>query len=112
MQHTHTPALPFEGHNSLWRAVKYLTLALAGLIAILEHSPALLVLVGIAFVLVLALTERARKLESGASRHSQDADSRLIGDGGSFPGARPEQEKRGPGKVSVLDGGCEKHRRS
>ena len=112
MQHITTPVLPFEGHHTVWRVVKYLSLMLAGLIAILEHSPALLILLAIAFALVLALTERARSCARGASLPPPAAASRLLGDGGSFPGAAPEEEVEQSMPASVLDGGSLEHHRS
>ena len=105
MQHIHTRDLPFEGHSTVWRAVKYLSLALAGLIAVFEHSPGLFIVLAIIFVMVLALTERTRKLQGVSSVNPQDSASRLLGDGGSFPGAEPEQEHQDSGAPRVLDGG-------
>jgi len=113
MQHTHTPTLLFGGHNTLWRTVKVLFLALAGLIAYFEHSPTFLVIVAVSIVLVIALTERIRKPVSEVSRNPQVSASRLIGDGGSFPGAKPEEEKKtASGTARVLDGGSLEHHRS
>ncbi|MGD2055279.1 MAG: hypothetical protein PVJ15_00620 [Gammaproteobacteria bacterium] len=105
MQHIHTPALHLEGHNTVWRAVKYLSLALAGLIAVIEHSPGLLIVVAIAFALVLALVERTRKLHSEPSLNTRAPAARLLGDGGCFPGAEPEKEHQASAPPSVLDGG-------
>jgi hypothetical protein len=107
MQHIDTPALNFEGHNTVWRAVKYLSLALAGLIAVFEHSPGLLIVLAIAFAMVLALSERTRKLHGVSSVNPQASASRLLGDGGCFPGAEPEpeQEHQATGASSVIDGG-------
>jgi hypothetical protein len=105
MQHIHTPALPFAAHNTVWRVVKYLSLALAGLIAVFEHSPGLLIVLAIALALVLALIERTRKLHSESSLNTQAPAARLLGDGGCFPGAEPEKEDRASAPPSVLDGG-------
>jgi hypothetical protein len=112
MQHIHTPTLQFEGHAVVWRTIKYLTLAAAGLVAILEHSPILLILLAIAFVLVMALNERINKLASGAYRNPADSGSRLLGDGGSFPGTGPEKEETISESARVLDGGSLEHHRS
>ena len=105
MQHIQTPALYFEGHRTVWRTVKFLTVALAGLIAVFEHSPGLLIILGIAFVMVLGLTERTRKLQGMSHLTAQDSTSRLLGDGGSFPGTEPEKEQPVSEAPSVLDGG-------
>ncbi|MCG6899386.1 MAG: hypothetical protein LJE75_05215 [Gammaproteobacteria bacterium] len=105
MQYFQTPALYFEGHRTVWRTVKFLTVALAGLLAVIEHSPGLLILLAIAFVMVLALTERIRKLQGMSHLTVQDSTSRLLGDGGSFPGAEPEEEQPVSEAPSVLDGG-------
>jgi hypothetical protein len=113
MQHIHTQDLYFEGHATLWRAVKYLSLLLAGLIAIFEHSPALLIVLAIAYVMVLALIERARNHDSASSLPPHNAASRLLGDGGCFPGAEPEEERAvSMTASSVLDGGSLEHHRS
>jgi hypothetical protein len=112
MQHIHTPALYFESHNTLWRAVTYLSLALAGLIAIFEHNPALLIVLAIAYVLILALIERARKHDSASSLHPHVSNSRLLGDGGCFPSAAPEAERAVSSPASVLDGGSLEHHRT
>lgn len=105
MQLIHTPTLPFDGHNTVWRIVKYLTIALAGLIAVFEHSPGFLIVLAIAVVMVLALAERTRKLQGVSHLAPQDATSRQLGDGGSFPGAEPEQEPQESEAPRVLDGG-------
>ena len=105
MQHIHTSDLPFEGHSTVWRAVKYLSLALAGLIAVLEHSPGLLIVLAIAAALVLAMTERTRKLHIGSSLNPRTPAARLLGDGGCFPGAEPEKEHQASQPPRVLDGG-------
>ena len=105
MQHIQTPALHFQGHSAVWRIVKYLSLALASLIAIFGHSPGLLVVLAIIFVMVLALTERTTKLQGASSVNPQGSASRLLGDGGSFPGAEPEKEHQESGAPRVLDGG-------
>jgi hypothetical protein len=105
MQHIQLPALQFEGHATAWQTIKYLSLALAGLIAVFEHSPGLLVLLALAFVIFTALTKRIRKLQSVSSVNPQDAASRLLGDGGSFPGVEPEKEQQEAGTPCVLDGG-------
>jgi len=105
MQHIQTPALHFESHSNVWRTVKYLSLAFAGLIAVFEHSPGLLIVLAIAFVMVLALAERTRKLQGVLSVNAQASDSRLLGDGGSFPGVEPEKEHQASGAPRVLDGG-------
>jgi hypothetical protein len=112
MQHIHSPALPFEGHVTLWRAVKYLGLALALLIAVLEHSPAFLIFLALAVVLVLALVERTYRLPGKSSLNPSVSVSRLLGDGGCFPGVEPEQEKPASSATSVLDGGSLEHHRS
>ena len=105
MQHIHTPTLPFEGHSTVWRTVKYLSLAVAGLIALFEHSPGLLIVLAIAFVMVLALAERIKKFQGVTSLNSRVSDSRLLGDGGSFPGAEPEKKLEESEAPRVLDGG-------
>jgi hypothetical protein len=112
MQHTHTPVLHFEGHSSVWRAVKYLSLASAGLIALYEYSPALLIVMAFAFVLILALIERVRKLDRASALPAAASASRLLGDGGCFPGAEPEEESTLSSAASVLDGGSLEHHRS
>jgi hypothetical protein len=112
MQHIRTPVLYFEGHDTLWRAVKYISLTLAGLIAIFEHSPAFLIVLLIAYVLVLALIERARKRDTASSLPPYASASRFLGDGGSFPGAVPEEEGADSRPASVLDGGSLEHHRS
>ena len=104
MQHIHTPTLPFDGHNTVWRTVKYLSVALAGLIAVFEHSPGLLTVLAIAVVMVLALAERTRKLQGMSSVNPRASATRLLGDGGSFPGAEPETEHP-ESTPHVLDGG-------
>ena len=105
MQHIHTRDLPFEGHSTVWRAVKYLSLALAGLIAVFEHSPGLFIVLAIVVVMVLALTERTRKLHTGSSLNPRAPAARLLGDGGCFPGAEPEKEHQASQAPRVLDGG-------
>ena len=105
MQHIQTPPLLFEGHSTVWRTVKYLSAALAGFIAVFEHSPGLLIILAIAIVMVLALTERTRKLESGSPVNPHASASRLLGDGGSFPSARPEKVLQESEPPRVLDGG-------
>jgi len=105
MHHTQTPALHFEGHSTVWRTVKYLSFALAGLVVVYERSPGLLVVLAIGFLMVLALTERTRKLETGPPVNLHTSASRLLGDGGSFPGAVPEKEHKASGAPRVLDGG-------
>jgi hypothetical protein len=105
MQHIHTPTLPFEGHSTVWRTVKYLSAVLAGLIAVFEHSPGLLIVLAIAFVMLLALTERTRKLGSEPPVNSLASASRPLGDGGCFPGAEPEREQQESDPPRVLDGG-------
>ncbi|MGD8629773.1 MAG: hypothetical protein PVH38_08225 [Gammaproteobacteria bacterium] len=105
MQHIPTPTLPFEGHSTVWRTVKYLSLAAAGLIALFEHSPGLLIVLAIAFVMVLALAERIKKFQGVTPLNSQVSDARLLGDGGSFPGAEPEKEPEESEAPRVLDGG-------
>ena len=105
MQHIQTSALNFEGHNSVWRTVKYLSLAFAGLTVIVEHRPGLLIVLAIACAMVFALNERIRKLQGGSSVNPQASASRLLGDGGCFPGAEPEQEQQATGAPSVIDGG-------
>jgi hypothetical protein len=112
MQHIHTPVLHFEGHSTVWRAVKYLSIASLGLIALFEHSPALLVVLAFAFVLVLALIERVTTLDRASPVHTPASVSRLLGDGGCFPGAQPEAERALTQTASVLDGGSLEHHRS
>ena len=112
MQYIHAPVLYFEGHKTLWRAVKYLSLTLAGLIVIYEHSSALLIMLVIAYALVLALIERARKHDSASSMHSYASASRFLGDGGCFPCAVPEEERPDSEPACVLDGGSLEHHRS
>jgi hypothetical protein len=105
MQHIQTPPLHFEGHSIVWRTVKYLSVALAGLIAVIEHSPGLLIVLATVFAMVLAMTDRTKKLESASPENSRAPDSRLLGDGGSFPGTRPEKVLRESEPPRVLDGG-------
>jgi hypothetical protein len=105
MQHIQTPTLPLEGHSAVWKTVKYLSLAIAGLIAIFEHSPGFLIVLAIAVAMVLALAERSRKLCSGPRLNPQASVSRLLGDGGSFPDAEPEKERQESEPPRVLDGG-------
>ena len=105
MQNIHTPSLPFDGHRKVWRTVKYLSLAVAGLIAIFEHSPGLLIVLAIAVAMVLALVERLKRFQGVSPLNSQASDSRLLGDGGSFPGAKPEQVSEESEPPRVLDGG-------
>lgn len=112
MQRIHTPVLHFEGHRTVWRSVKYLALASAGLIAVFEYSPALLIVLAFAFVLILALTERVKRLDRASPLHAPAAASRLLGDGGCFPGAEPEEESALSSAASVLDGGSLEHHRS
>lgn len=112
MQHTHSQDLPLEGHNALWRAVKYLSVAGLGLVAILEHSPALLAALAILFTLVLALTERVKKIEEHTASNHRGYDNRLIGDGGCFPCDDPEEDKPVSNPARVLDGGSLEHHRS
>jgi hypothetical protein len=109
MQHIRTAVPYFEAHNTLWRAVKYLSLMLAGLIAVFEHSPALLIVLAIAYALVLALFERVRKHDSASYINSHASASRILGDGGCFPGAVPEEEMSDSRLASVLDGGSLEH---
>jgi hypothetical protein len=111
MQHIDTPTVQFEGHKTLWRVVNYLFFAFAGLVALYEHSAALLALMGGAFVLVLALSERTTRLEHTAATRTH-LDSRPLGDGGSFPGAAPETHSNHAGAARVLDGGSLEHHRS
>jgi hypothetical protein len=105
MQHIQTSPLHFEGHSTVWRTVKYLSVALAGLIAVIEHSPGLLITLAIGFVMVLALTGRIKKLERESPVNPQTSACRLLGDGGSFPGARPEKMLPETVPPRVLDGG-------
>jgi hypothetical protein len=105
MQHIHAPTLTLDGHNTVWRAVKYLSAALAGLVVVFEHSPGLLIVLAIAVVMGLALAERTRKLSSGPHLNLPASVSRLLGDGGSFPDADPEAEQQEAGAPRVLDGG-------
>lgn len=105
MQHIQTSPLHFEGHSTVWRSVKYLSVALAGLIALIEHSPGLLIVMGIAFIMVLALVGRIKKLESESPVNPRDSASRLLGDGGSFPGTMPEQVLQESESPRVFDGG-------
>ena len=105
MQHIQTSPMPFEGHSTVWRTVKYLSIALAGLIAVIERSPVLLIVLAIAFAMVLALGDRIKKLEIESPLNQRVPAARLLGDGGSFPSTRPEnvlQESEAP---RVLDGG-------
>ena len=111
MQHIHTPVLHFEGHRTVWRVVTYLFLATAGLIALFEHSPALLIVLAFAIVLLLALIERVKTAGRASPLHALESASRLLGDGGCFPGARPEVESTQSRTISVLDGGCLEHHR-
>ena len=105
MQHIQTSPLHFEGHGNVWRTVKYLSVALAGLIAVIEHSPGLVIVLAIAFVMVLALAGRTNKLESESPVNPCASASRLLGDGGSFPGTRPEKVLQESEPPRVLDGG-------
>jgi hypothetical protein len=105
MQHIQTPTLPFAGHGTVWRTAKYLAVALAGLIAVIEHSPGPLIVPGIAFFILHTLAERKRKLESESPVNPQASASRLLGDGGSFPGVVPEQEHQSSGVPRMHDGG-------
>ena len=105
MQHIHTPALPFDGHNNVWRTIGYISIALAGIIAVFEHSPGLLIILAVVFVMVLALSERTRKLPGMSHLATHDSTSRLFGDGGSFPDAEPEKEQKEAAVPRVLDGG-------
>ena len=105
MQHIQAQALHFVGHGTVWRTVKYLSLAIAGLVAVFDHSPGLLIILAIAVVMVLALTERAGKLEARLPANPPAPGSRQLGDGGSFPGSEPETEPRTSGTPRVLDGG-------
>ncbi|MEJ2591313.1 MAG: hypothetical protein P8178_07925 [Candidatus Thiodiazotropha sp.] len=111
MQHTHTQDLPIEGHNALWRGVKYLSLAGIVIVAVYEHSPALLAILAGISVLVYALSEKARKLDADAPR-TRVYDHRLIGDGGCFPCDEPEQDKPATKPARVLDGGSLEHHRT
>jgi len=111
MQHTHTPVLHYEGHRTVWRAVMYLSLASAGLIALFEHGPALLIVLAFAFVLVLALIERVKTQDRASPLQAPASVSRLLGDGGCFPGAEPEAESALSRTASVLDGGSLEHHR-
>jgi hypothetical protein len=111
MQHIHTPTFQFDGHNRLWRTVVYISTALAALVALYEHSIALLALMAVAFVLVLALSERATRLQSRSPAALTHRASGLVGDGGSFPGSAPETAGGDSGTTRVLDGGSlERHR--
>jgi hypothetical protein len=105
MQHIETPALHFEGHSTVWRIVKYLSFALAGLIAVFEHSSGLLIVLTIGFVMVLAATEQTRELENELPVNPRASASRLLGDGGSFPAAVSEKEHQESGASHMLDGG-------
>lgn len=111
MQHIDTPSLHFDGHNTLWRVVTYLFVTFTGLVALYEHSVALLAVMAAAFVLVLALSERITKLEDTSAATSRP-DSRPLGDGGSFPGSTPETASHGSSTARVLDGGSLEHHRS
>ncbi|MGD8937572.1 MAG: hypothetical protein PVF07_13915 [Thiogranum sp.] len=109
MQHIDTPTLQFDGHNTLWRVVTYLFVAFTGLVALYEHSVALLAVMAAAFALVLALSARITRLENTSAARP---DSRPLGDGGSFPGSAPETPSHDSGTARVLDGGSLEHHRS
>jgi hypothetical protein len=111
MQHTHSPDLHLESHNALWRAVKTLSLSVIAIVAVYEHSPALLALLAGVSVLVLAMSERVKKLDAQNAPHKQVFDHRLLGDGGCFPCDEPEQQRPATKPARVLDGGSLEHHR-
>jgi hypothetical protein len=112
MQHTHTQDMPLAGHNTLWRAVIYLSLAAIGILAILEHSPLLLVVLAFFFTLMLALSERVKKIDQHAASNPRVSGHRLIGDGGCFPCREPEEAMPVSKPARVLDGGSLEHHHS
>jgi hypothetical protein len=111
MQHTHSPNLHLESHNALWSAVKYLSLAGIAIVAIYEHSPALLALLAGVAVLVFAMSEKVKKLDVQNAAHKRVFDHRLLGDGGCFPCDEPEQQRPAAQPARVLDGGSLEHHR-
>ena len=70
MHHSHTPTLSYEAHSGLWRGLKYLLLAATGILAVVEHSPTLFILLAVAIGLVLAFTQRVEKLDRQTQANS------------------------------------------
>jgi len=111
MQHSHSSTFPLETYSSLWRILKYLLPAGVGILAIMERSPALLILLAIALGLILAISQRLENLHRQTPKDSQAASRRMIGDGGCFPCDPPEIERPRASPPRVLDGGSLEHHR-
>lgn len=115
MQHTHLVAPPHPSQHALLRALKFLPLIVVGvavgLIALYEHSVALLVVLALASALALAFSDRVEKAGGIARNATQTAPSDLLGDGGCFPGTVPVAERTASQGVVVVDGGSLEHHR-
>lgn len=111
MHQSHSPTLPIEAHSGLWRILKYLLPAAVGILAILERSPALLILLAIAVGLVLAFAQRVERFDLQTRAQSQESPGRPLGDGGCFPSDAPEIGKPPASPPRVLDGGSLEHHR-
>jgi len=110
MQHSHTSELNLEGHHALWRALKYLLLAVVVLLAVFELSAGMLITLSIVAGLIFAFVMRVQKID--AQPHSRGFPTRLLGDGGCFPNDEPEMEKAPLKPAIVLDGGSLEHHHS
>jgi len=97
------------GHHALLRDLWCLVLVCGGLVAVYEHSPGWIVVLGVAVGLALAVAERVRKLR-GPGRSVSVAPSGLpLGAGGCVPGGRPERERPAASSAVVIDGGSLGH---
>ena len=109
MQHSHLSELVSEGHPVLWQALKFSLSAAAVLVVFYELSAGMVITVLVAAGLVFAFIERVKQVS--AQQHPQMFHTKLIGDGGSFPNARPETKNDFSEPARVLDGGSfERHR--
>lgn len=106
MQDTHCAShRPLSRDLLLLPLAGYLALAGGGLLAAWEHSMGLLVALAVVAGFVLALRQRIERLEGRESGPAPLSSDLALGDGGSFPGARPSSGPAPASRVVVIDGG-------
>jgi len=99
------------GYHALLRALSYLALVGGGVVAFYEHSTGLIVALGVAVGLALAVAERTRQLPGSRRSVSVVPSGLPLGDGGCFPGGAPLRENRTASSAVVIDGGSLEHER-
>lgn len=99
-------------HHPLARILTFLILLITVLAAVYEFGTAFAILCAICTAFVLMFMARLQSLAGVRGSQPVGSFGMLRGDGGAFPGAKPEPRGTMGSRTIVMDGGSLEHHRS